>query len=92
MYPLYQDASKVLELMEQRKGTANRLSLNASIRNKQACLAIAAETSRSDYRCVLMYMMRPKTTWCISSQYRRMPVCTCMPVLPRLPARLNRHT
>ena len=46
MYPLYQDASKVLELMEQRKGTANRLSLNHSIRNKKACLAIAAETSR----------------------------------------------
>jgi len=47
MYPLYQDASKVLELMEQRKGTANRLSLNSSIRNKKACLAIASETSRS---------------------------------------------
>jgi hypothetical protein len=46
MYPLYQDASKVLELMEQRKGTAARLSLNASIRNKKACLALAAETSR----------------------------------------------
>ena len=50
MYPLYQDASKVLELMEQRKGTANRLSLNASIRNKKACLALAAETSRSAWR------------------------------------------
>jgi hypothetical protein len=47
MYPLYQDASTVLELMEKRKGTANRLSLNSSIRNKKACLAIAAETSRS---------------------------------------------
>ena len=46
MYPLYQDASTVLELMEKRKGTANRLSLNSSIRNKKACLAIAAETSR----------------------------------------------
>ena len=46
MYPLYQDASTVLELMEKRKGTANRLSLNTSIRNKKACLAVAAETSR----------------------------------------------
>ena len=46
MYPLYQDASTVLELMEKRKGTANRLSLSTSIRNKKACLAVAAETSR----------------------------------------------
>ena len=60
MYHLYQDASTVLELMEKRKGTANRLSLNSSIRNKKACLAIAAETSRlsllsaSSRACVCM--------------------------------------
>ena len=65
MYPLYQDASKVLELMEQRKGTANRLSLNSSIRNKKACLAIAAETSR----LVLVSMCAAMFIWC-------RPVCS----------------
>jgi hypothetical protein len=66
MYPLYQDASKVLELMEQRKGTANRLSLNASIRNKKACLALAAETSRSAWHAFSEGVKRAIDSACIS--------------------------
>ena len=46
MFPLYQDASTVLEMMDKRKGTAARLSLSSSILKKKACLALAAETSR----------------------------------------------
>eukprot|EP00960_Hanusia_phi_P013205 385084-Hanusia_phi.AAC.7 len=46
MYPLYQDASSVLEQAGKRKGTLSRLSLAPSIRNKKATLALAAETTR----------------------------------------------
>ena len=46
MYPLYRDASEVLELFERRKGTLKRLCIAPSIRNKKATLAITSGVVR----------------------------------------------